>query len=55
MIALIILLVLIVIVCLILLDLYMGKKYFSTQALLNDLLTKTSGDAVFYHDGEPLF
>ncbi|MBU8724876.1 MULTISPECIES: cardiolipin synthase [Bacillus] len=54
MIALIILLVLIVIVCLILLDLYMGKKYFSTRAFERSF-DQTSGDAVFYHDGEPLF
>ncbi|WP_342491076.1 cardiolipin synthase [Bacillus sp. FSL R5-0422] len=54
MIALIILLVLIVIVCLILLDLYMGKKYFSTRAFERSF-EQTSGDAVFYHDGEPLF
>ncbi|MDM5321792.1 cardiolipin synthase [Bacillus pumilus] len=54
MIALIILLVLIVIVCLILLDLYMGKKYFSTRAFERSF-EQTSGDATFYHDGEPLF
>ncbi|KRU17708.1 cardiolipin synthase [Bacillus pumilus] len=54
MIALIILLVLIVIVCLILLDLYMGKKYFSTRAFERSF-DQTSGDAVFYHDGEPFF
>lgn len=54
MIALIILLVLIVIVCLILLDLYMGNKYFSTRAFERSF-DQTSGDAVFYHDGEPFF
>ncbi|PCK19745.1 cardiolipin synthase [Bacillus pumilus] len=54
MITLIILLVLIAIVLLVILDLYMAKKYFSTHAF-EQTFDQTSGDAVFYHDGEPLF
>ncbi|QGX64427.1 cardiolipin synthase [Bacillus sp. ms-22] len=50
----IILLVIIVIVLLVSLDLYMGKKYFSTHAFERSF-DQTSGDATFYHDGEPLF
>lgn len=54
MIALIILLVLIAIVLLVMLDLYMGRKYFSTHAFERSF-DQTSGDAAFYHDGEPFF
>ncbi|EFG2693633.1 cardiolipin synthase, partial [Escherichia coli] len=54
MIALIILLVVFVIVLLVRLDLYIGRKYFSTHAFERSF-DQTSGDAVFYHDGEPLF
>jgi len=54
MIAWIILLVVFVIVLLVRLDLYIGRKYFSTHAFERSF-DQTSGDAVFYHDGEPLF
>ncbi|QQX13600.1 cardiolipin synthase [Bacillus altitudinis] len=54
MIAWIILLVVFVIVLLVRLDLYIGRKYFSTHAFERSF-DQTSGDAAFYHDGEPLF
>ncbi|MFJ5964267.1 cardiolipin synthase [Bacillus sp. NPDC093026] len=54
MIALIILLILIALALLVMLDLYIAKKYFSAHAFERSF-EQTSGDAVFYHDGEPLF
>ncbi|MDM5299769.1 cardiolipin synthase [Bacillus pumilus] len=54
MIALIILFILIALALLVILDLYMAKKYFSTHAFERSF-DQTSGDATFYHDGEPFF
>lgn len=54
MIVFIILFILIAIVLLAILDLYVAKKYFSTHAF-ERTFQQTSGDATFYHDGEPLF
>ncbi|MFS0654050.1 cardiolipin synthase [Bacillus sp. 179-C3.3 HS] len=54
MIALIILFILILLAILVFLDLYFAKTYFSTHAF-EQTFVQTSGDAVFYHDGEPFF
>ncbi|MGE6630380.1 cardiolipin synthase [Bacillus sp. NPDC077027] len=51
---LIILAILVILALFVILDIYFAKKYFSTHAFERTFET-TSGDALFYHNGEPLF